>query len=102
MNAHPGKRIDDDRIKQLLKHALPPVEPDAEPARESLALGAQPPRLGTRGDGPRLTAPQLGSTWRSSPVSSSSRPHSLPTIPVFTGVFFLRAPCSSGELGDKV
>ena len=34
MNAHPGKRIDDDRIKQLLKHALPPVKPDAEPARD--------------------------------------------------------------------
>ena len=29
MNAH-----DEDRIKQLLKHALPPVEPDAEPARD--------------------------------------------------------------------
>jgi hypothetical protein len=34
MNANPGKRIDDDRIKQLLKHALPPVEPDTDPARD--------------------------------------------------------------------
>ncbi|SPE20225.1 hypothetical protein SBA5_290079 [Candidatus Sulfotelmatomonas gaucii] len=34
MNAHPGKRIDDDRIKELLTQALPPVEPDVEPARD--------------------------------------------------------------------
>ncbi len=34
MNAHPEKRIDEDRIKQLLKQALPPVEADAEPTRD--------------------------------------------------------------------
>jgi len=42
MNAH-----DEDRIKQLLQHALPPVQPDAEPSRDLWPavlgrVGAQP------------------------------------------------------------
>jgi len=39
MTAHPEKRIDaeridEERIKNLLQQALPPVAPDAEPARD--------------------------------------------------------------------
>jgi hypothetical protein len=34
MTAHPKKRIDKNRIKELLRQALPPVAPGAEPARD--------------------------------------------------------------------
>jgi hypothetical protein len=34
MTAHRKEQIDGKRIKELLKQALPPVAPDAEPARD--------------------------------------------------------------------
>jgi hypothetical protein len=34
MNTHPEKRIAEESINQLLKEALPPVQTDAEPARD--------------------------------------------------------------------
>jgi len=34
MTAHPEKRLTDQRIKELLRQALPPVAPNAEPSRD--------------------------------------------------------------------
>jgi len=34
MTRHDEKHLDEDRIKQLLRQALPPVAPGAEPARD--------------------------------------------------------------------